>query len=262
VTFALKSLAVAGVFALAAAGVVVAAEAKLAGYLTAGSNPPAQTYLGPPPAPDSPQGQGDRALFEKTRALKDSPRWTVAQADADIDPRSAGRLFDCPLGANLGQNQPAAITRLLTRIEADVASPYNAAKDFYKRPRPVVGNDLPICVAKDDHLTHSFSYPSGHSSISWAWTLAMAEMEPDRAGEIVRRGAAIGDSRVVCGVHFMSDVEAGRRVGSAVFAAEQSSPEFQADLKAAKTEIDARRAAGQQNPACTAEAEALKASIQ
>ena len=67
-------------------------------------------------------------------------------------------------------------------------------------------------------------------------------MEPDKSAEVLARGAAIGDSRVVCGVHFVSDVEAGRRVGAAVFAAEQNAPDFQADLRAAKAEIDARRA--------------------
>ncbi len=257
-TFALKSLAVAGILALSVVGVVVAADAKLTGYLTPAQVPVGLTYLPPPPAADSPQDKADHELFLKTRALRDSGRWAVAQGDADIEPKTAARLYDCPLGARLGENQPSALTRLLTRILIDVGASYNPAKDSFKRPRPIVGNDLPICVPRDEHLAKSFSYPSGHSSISWAWTLAMAEMEPDRAAEVLRRGAAIGDSRVVCGVHYMSDIEAGRRVGAAIFAAEQNAPEFQADLKAAKAEIDARRAEGKQNPACAAEAEALK----
>ena len=259
----IATLALAGVLGLGAFTAVLAAEgaAPLKGYLDKAQMPMGSEFVPPPPADGSPEAQADRQVFEKTRALKDSPRWTVAQADADLDPKSAARLWDCPLNARLGEHQGPATTRLLTRMAIDVGVSYGAAKDFYKRPRPIVGNDLPICVPKDKHLAESFSYPSGHSSISWAWTLAMAEMEPDKAVEILRRGAAVGDSRVVCGVHYVTDVEAGRRVGSAVFAAEQNSPDFQADLKAAKAEIDAQRAAGETDPVCTAETEALKTPV-
>jgi acid phosphatase (class A) len=257
----MKTLVLAGVIGLGVVSTVLAADQapKLKGYLSAAQVPVGQAYVPPPPAADSPRMTADRQVFEATRALKDSPRWTVAQGDADIGPARAARLYDCALGARLGENQPPAVTRLLTRMYEDVSVSYNAAKDFYKRPRPIAGdNASPICVPRDEHLAKSFSYPSGHSSISWAWTLAMAEMEPDKAADIMRRGAAIGDSRVVCGVHWVSDVEAGRRVGAAVFAAEQNSPEFQADLRAAKAEIDQRRASGQTDPVCTAEGDALK----
>jgi acid phosphatase (class A) len=248
--------------ALGVASVTVAEEAaKPTGYLAPNQVPAGPGFVPSPPADGSPQAIADRKIFEDTRALKDTPRWLVAQGDADIDPRGAARLYDCPLGARLGDRQPPALTRLLSRMFVDVSASYNPAKELYKRPRPIVGNDLPICVPRDKHLAESFGYPSGHSSISWAWTLAMAQMEPDKAAEILKRGAAIGDSRVVCGVHYVTDIEAGRRVGAAVFAAEQNSPEFQADLKAAKAEIDARRASGETDPVCTAESEALKTPI-
>lgn len=250
----------AGVLGLGAFSAVLAADeaARPKGYLSAAQVPAGPAYVPPPPVDGSPEAQADKQVFDQTRALKDTPRWTVAQGDADIAPSRAARLYDCALGARLGENQPPAVTRLLTRMYEDVSASYGAAKDYYKRPRPIVGNDAPICVVRDKHLAESFSYPSGHSSISWAWTLAMAEMEPDKAAEILKRGAAIGDSRVVCGVHWVSDVEAGRRVGAAVFAAEQNSAEFQADLRAAKAEIDQRRASGQTDPVCTAEGDALR----
>ena len=252
----------AGLLGLAAVTVVSAQSGpKQSGYLSAEQIPDGKIILPAPPAAGSPQDVADHQTFANTRALKDGPRWALAQEDDDINPRGAGRYFDCAIGAQIGRDQPPAVTRLLTRILIDVSKSYVPAKDYYKRPRPVVGNDAPVCVPRDEHLATSYSYPSGHASISWAWALVLAEMEPDRASAILARGASVGDSRVACGVHYSSDVQAGRLVGAAVVAAEHNSPEFLADMKAAKAEIDARRADGKTSPICPAQIEALKTRI-
>jgi acid phosphatase (class A) len=251
--------ALAGALALAAVDVSAQGKPRLTGYLT--EAPSGLGFLPGPPEPGSAQDLADHQTYLATRALKDTPRWALAQEDDDIGPSGAGRIFDCALGTRLGQDQPPAVTRLLTRVLIDVQKSYTPAKDQFKRPRPLVGNDAPICVTRDDRLAASYSHPSGHASISWAWALALSEIEPDRAGAILKRGASVGDSRVVCGVHYVSDIQAGRMVGAAVFAAEQNSPEFLADLKAAKAEIDARRAEGKTNPICAAQAEALKVRV-
>jgi acid phosphatase (class A) len=244
---------------LGAPGVSAQGKPRLTGYLT--EAPSGLGFLPGPPEPGSALDQADHQTYLATRALKDTPRWALALEDDDIAPSGAGRIFDCALGTRLGQDQPPAVTRLLTRMLIDVQKSYTPAKDQFKRPRPLVGNDAPICVTRDDRLAASYSHPSGHASISWAWALALSQIEPDRAEAILKRGASVGDSRVVCGVHYVSDIQAGRLVGAAVFAAEQNAPEFLADLKAAKAEIDARRTEGRTNPMCAAQAEALKARI-
>jgi acid phosphatase (class A) len=82
---------------------------------------------------------------------------------------------------------------------------------------------------------------SGHATISWAWGLILAELAPDRATEILMRARSIGESRVVCGVHYPSDVEEGRTNGAALVAALHSSPEFRADMEKARAEVAAAR---------------------
>ena len=51
------------------------------------------------------------------------------------------------------------------------------------------------------------------------WALILAALVPEKATPILVRGRAYGESRIVCGVHWLSDVVAGRLTGTAVFAA-------------------------------------------
>ena len=66
-------------------------------------------------------------------------------------------------------------------------------------------------------------------------------MAPDRADALLARGLAYGDSRMICGVHYASDVEAGRLVGAALVAALKANPAFQADFSIARDELEAAR---------------------
>ena len=73
------------------------------------------------------------------------------------------------------------------------------------------------------------------------------------------RARAYGESRVVCGVHTPSAVEAGRLTAAAVVAALHASDEFRADMDAARAEVAAARTAGRtaEPAACAAEAALL-----
>jgi acid phosphatase (class A) len=114
-------------------------------------------------------------------------------------------------------------------------------------------------VPKTDGLTHNGSYPSGHSTLSWAWGLVLAELAPDRASQIMARARGIGDSRVVCGVHYLSDVEAGRLVGASLVAAEHGQAAFRADMDRARAELDALRSGPRAAPTnCAAQDEAAE----
>jgi len=75
---------------------------------------------------------------------------------------------------------------------------------------------------------------------------------------VLARGLAFGHSRVVCGVHWQSDVEAGRVIGASVVSRLHADPVFAAQLAGARAEIAAARAAGSKSPLdCAADAQAL-----
>ena len=56
-------------------------------------------------------------------------------------------------------------------------------------------------------------------------------------------GKQIGESRIICGVHYASDIEAGRTLASAMVARLHGDPQFQADMKKARSEIARAKAA-------------------
>jgi acid phosphatase (class A) len=144
-------------------------------------------------------------------------------------------------------------------MQTDSARIMGHAKIAYGRPRPFVELGGTICVKPETWLAKSYSYPSGHSTFSWTAGLTLSEIVPDRAAAILARARAYGESRVVCGVHYESDVLAGRTTAAALFGALQNNPAFQADLEAARAELAKLRAGPvtAPNPAeCKIEADA------
>ena len=89
--------------------------------------------------------------------------------------------------------------------------------------------------------------------------LILAELVPDRATEILARGRVFGESRMICGAHTRSAVEAGWLAGSVANAALHGSPAFRTDLDAARDEMALVRAnaPAPDAAACRVEAAAL-----
>ncbi|HEX6998409.1 MAG TPA: phosphatase PAP2 family protein [Gammaproteobacteria bacterium] len=228
---------------------------RLEGYLGRDAVPDHRVFMPAPPPDDAPLGVADLAVFRATRALEGSPRWELAARDAEAGPALLAD-FGCALGVDLSQASTPRLSRLLRRAVADVSPIIGGAKERYRRKRPFLVEDGPTCVVPSEALAASGSYPSGHSAVGWLYALVLAEVEPEHAAAILARGRAYGESRVVCGVHFVSDVEAGRLASSAVFAALAGNAEFQADVAGAREEIEALREAGAPPPAaarCTVE---------
>jgi len=215
-----------------------------AGYLTNAPPLDAGLIIGPPPAAGSARDKADHETFRQTRKLVNTPAWTRAIADADLSGREGLKSFSCAAGVTISPDATPTLARLLMRMTSDAALLYRPAKAQYQRPRPPVGNSQPICVPRESWIQTDGSYPSGHSLIGWSWALVIADAAPQQASQVLARGRAFGDSRVICGVHFPSDVEAGRYLGSVLVSRLQSDPAFRADLETARAEVAASRASG------------------
>ena len=212
-------------------------EARPTGYLAPGTLD-YRLLVGPPPERDSLIDRLDMQVSNGFQMAIAPDRWEIAQADnATVYPRFA-EAFGKPIDR---QTSPALI-RLLNRVTRDAADPVWRAKDAFQRPRPYQRYQLtrrcgssPV-PAPDPQPRGGSSYPSGHSVYGWATALILAQVAPARAPQLLERGRDYGLSRVICGYHFPTDVEAARAVATAVVDRLRDVPEFQADLRAAQAE--------------------------
>jgi acid phosphatase (class A) len=218
--------------------------ARASGYLTPETTPDAALIIPPAPADGDARDAADAAVFRLTRALEGSERWALAQADDSYRPDYLLQAFSCAVGAELTPANAPALAELMTRVGVDAGAAAVNAKAIYKRQRPFLREAGAICIERSDALARSYDYPSGHASAGWVEGLMLASLAPDRAGPILRRARAYGESRIVCGVHNWSAVEAGRTNGAAVFAALQGSADFQAAMTRARTEVATARGSG------------------
>ena len=232
---------------------------RLPGYLTSATAPNSEALLSPPPAAGSTAFALDQDINRNSFPLRDSPRWALAAADADLTFPNAAGAFSCALNAPITEQDTPHLYMLLRRVLSDTSLATSKAKNKYMRTRPFVENKERTCSPNDEQfLKKNGSYPSGHSTAGWAWALILTEISPEQADAILARGRAFGQSRVICNVHWQSDVIEGRFMGAATVARLHADPVFRAELDLAGSELAAVRAKGLK-PArdCKAEADAL-----
>ncbi|MFP3439128.1 phosphatase PAP2 family protein [Pantoea sp. SIMBA_133] len=207
------------------------------GFLTQQTSPDSLEILPPPPAEDSVVFMADKSLYAASLTLRNSERARLAREDADY--KNFGYAFSSAFGMEISKKNTPEIYQLLTHVLQDSHDyAMRSAKTFYKRVRPFVIYDDATCTPeKDKKMASTGSYPSGHASFGWAAALVLAEINPQRKTELLRRGYGFGESRVVCGAHWQSDVDAGRLMGAAVVSVLHNNSSFSQKLSAAKDEF-------------------------
>ena len=200
--------------------------------------PDGRNVLPPPPVAGSHALAADMQAFENTRALRGSQRWQLAHNDANLKPQHIIRDFSCAAGFMLIPEQIPALLSLLDALAKPLEQRVTEEKNFWRRPRPFVGTTQDICTPETRaKLTDSFAYPSGHTTWGWMTASILASALPERASQIMQRGRIFGESRIACGVHWKSDVQAGYMNGSIMFAALQEQPWFAQKMTEVRTQL-------------------------
>ena len=187
----------------------------------------------------------DQARYNWGKTMRNTPRGEQAFKDAHVEGNGVPQAFSEAFGVEINEETPE-ILKLVVGMREDAGDlGTREAKNYYNRQRPFSFYEEDTCNPEQQaELSTNGSYPSGHTSIGWATALVLAEINPERQNEILKRGYEMGESRVICGYHFQSDVDAGRITGAVTVARLHADPGFQAQLEKAKAEFRNLKKAG------------------
>ena len=192
------------------------------------------TLLPPPPKDDAPAAVEGRAELHRIAAARSPER--LAQAKWD-DEHEDVTVIAAVLGPAFDLKRFPATAQLFAdlRNEDNVAA--KQAKAYFRRERPFL-NDPQLDVCDDGH-DRANSYPSGHATMAFAAAAALAQLMPGNAQIILAQAADYSESRLVCGVHYRSDIVASQVLGNVLVARLLAKPAFAAELEAARAELTA-----------------------
>ncbi len=216
-------------------------DAGAAPFSAKGEGMESLSILPPPPAIGSVRFLDDEARYKEGLIERRGPRGRLAAKDADI--RRMAESFSEAFGMEISRENTPAICELLARAGKDLGGmSMRSAKKHYRRLRPFVLYSEPTCLPEEEAFIRSdTSYPSAHSSRGWGMALILAEINPQNREAIIRRGYEIGQSRVICGYHWQSDVDAARMAASATVAVLHGNEGFLKAMEKAKAEFAAKQ---------------------
>lgn len=230
-----------------------------AGYLKKEHRLASAALLPAPPTSGSAAAAFDAQMHARAATLRGTPRWHLAIRDASLHPDTLTSAFACSLGVAITRKDTPRLYQLLQRVAVDTGLSTEDTKHRYKAIRPFVAYGETNCTPDEDgELRADGSYPSGHTALGWGMALALATVDPDSAQSVLARGRAFGESRMICNVHWQSDIIAGRFMASATTALLHAVPEFRDDIAIARSELVAARQGGvRPEEDCEAQAKAL-----
>jgi acid phosphatase (class A) len=214
-------------------------------YLKA--EPQVAAWLPPQPAPGDSTDDSDLAVYYASRPLAavGTPSVMEAQADDVLSAPTVAERFAAAAGGTLDNANASTLMTMMTRVLDDdgaMLAPLKHDVVDGGRVRPYVR--LPqqnacdhLVDDRDFRLDKTGSYPSGHATYGWMWGLILSNIVPERADAIMAKAYGFGQSRLVCGFHYPSDLLAGRLAASALFAQLMADHGFDTDLSRARGEV-------------------------
>lgn len=205
--------------------------------------PNAVRFLPPPPDTASAAFQYDRAQYRWGKEQRKDPvRLAIAVGDAVWSIDNICKIYSRVLGIDISPENTPAIYRMLTLGLLTTDQAGKLPKNHYMRTRPYVFFNEPTIYPSDEKwLRTNGSYPSGHTILGWSAALLLTEVAPDKADTILARGYMYGQSRVIAGYHWQSDVDAARLVASAAVARLHADKRFIKLMKKARKEYKKMR---------------------
>jgi acid phosphatase (class A) len=186
-----------------------------------------------PPAPESAEGKADLAAAKAMQAAASPDR--IAQAAWD-DGHENVWIFSSVV-PGLDESKLPMTAKLFAAARNDQNIEGNVFKEYFQRVRPFdVDHSVKTCVPSV-YGKAPRSYPSGHTTLGYSLGILLAHLIPEKADAILARAHDYGNSRVICGVHYPSDLAASQVLATAVALELMRTPAFKKDFDAAKAEL-------------------------
>ena len=220
------------------------------------------TRLLAPPRSDSDAFAHDLEAVRSAQSARDAETVESVTADGTV----SVFLFADVLGQSFEPEKLPVTRAFFDKVNREFLAFLRVTKDCWRRPRPfeVDGTITPLeglledasarpgvrpparpleaaspCVDTARDSSYSYAYPSGHATFGAMTAILLAELIPERRAELFERGWEYGDARLIGGVHFPSDLEAGRILGTVLVALMLQNERFSADLNEVRTELRA-----------------------
>ena len=184
----------------------------------------------PPPVKDGTDLQkADLAEVERVYHSRSAER--RAQAEWD-DKHESVELFFATLGPQFDLNKLPATAKLMAVVDNEQSVAANIVKRYFLRNRPWAIDPSLVACDYRPNAPPLTSYPSGHATLSYS--------------EGYIRAQEYAYSRVVCGAHYPTDIEASHVLGVELAMMMLRDPGFAAQFEAARAELRAAGLTGQQ----------------
>ena len=214
------------------------AQDKSFKFLDPAQMPPALT-LPAPPADHTPRA--DAELAEVKAIMAGSSPERVAQAKADSQDESAGFFGDTVPGLDL--SHLPVTKKLFDDLRSDEDLEAKLFKTWFARKRPYQVDTTIVTCDPADNTTKPSSYPSGHATMGYSMAVVLADLVPEKGGDVMARAQLYAENRLVCGVHYRADIVAGQVLGTLIGEELLRSPALQTELEAARAELKAAKVA-------------------
>ena len=208
-------------------------------YFSNDQLPDAVNYLPAPPDTVSALGTTDMNKFIEGKGIRPTDEGQTAIDDVNNELDYLLKIFSNAFGRTLSATATPETYKLCESMYYLGDGATRSCKNYYMRSRPFKQlNEATAYPPAENIEKNTGSYPSGDSSTGWMYALVLSELNPDAEEALLARAYQYGQGRVITGYHWQTDVEAGRLVGSAVYARLHNSNEFLKQFEIAKKELD------------------------
>jgi acid phosphatase (class A) len=196
--------------------------------------PAAQSLIAAPPADGSAEQQAELAALHVIEAHRTKVQEQAARADAE---EKTVLAFAGVLGAGFSAENAPATFALAAKVAQASEAYVRSAKRQFHRPHPYQADATLHPACKPKKPVADESYPSGHALRGWLLGLTLADLISEKRERILSRAEDYARNRLVCGVHYPSDIEASKQLALALYAQMARQGEFLMQQAAARTEM-------------------------